>query len=76
MIQFETPHLKIRPFIEEDHETIHAILGTGFDDGSLARDPAAPVDRKSWLQVVELLISNNFNQKWVGCGVLPRILPI
>jgi ribosomal-protein-alanine N-acetyltransferase len=50
MILLETPRLKIRPFIEEDLETIHAILDAGFGDGSLAKDPAALAERKSWLQ--------------------------
>jgi ribosomal-protein-alanine N-acetyltransferase len=50
MIQLETPRLKIRPFIIEDHETIHAILDTGFGDGSLIHDSAALAERESWLQ--------------------------
>ena len=49
MIQLETPHLQIRPFIPSDLETIHAILDSGFGDGTLGKDPAALAERKSWL---------------------------
>ncbi len=50
MIQLETPRLQIRPFIPEDLETIHAILDSGFGDGTLGKDPAALAERKSWLE--------------------------
>ena len=50
MIQLETQRLKIRPFILEDLEAIHAILDAGFGDGSLAQDTAALAERRSWLQ--------------------------
>ena len=50
MIQLETSRLKIRPFVAEDLETIHAILEQSFGDGSLVHDPAALAERNSWLQ--------------------------
>lgn len=58
----ETDRLLIRGFLPEDLPIIHRILDQTFGDGSKTEDPAALLERQSWLQWSIL------NQEW-----LPRL---
>ncbi len=55
----ETSQLVIRTFRLDDLTVIHRILDQAFGDGSQADDPAALIERQSWLQWSIL------NQEWL-----------
>lgn len=46
----QSVRLTIRPFVETDLLTIHAVLDRAFNGGALVNDPAALEERRSWLQ--------------------------
>ena len=47
---FETDRIIIRPFVEDDLQTIHRILDQTFGDGMNIANESALRERKSWLQ--------------------------
>ena len=46
----ETARLLIRPFVPADASAVHRLLDRAFDDGSRADDPAAPEERRSYVE--------------------------
>ena len=49
-LELETNRLVVRPFIEDDLQTIHRILDQTFGDGSKVADASALQARRSWLE--------------------------